>query len=200
VKSPGTRAAPLPPALRREGIIDAALPLLRIHGDDVTTKQIADAAGIAEGTLFRVFSDKEALIVAVVTKVFDTAPSVAQLRSIDIGLPLRDRLRQAVEIIADRLQNVWELMSALRMMGPPSHNPRFRSALPSPEQNDLTPRALVDLIAPDAQNLRVDVSHFARVLRLVTFAGTHPRISDENPLEPDEIVDLLLDGLRANAP
>jgi AcrR family transcriptional regulator len=200
VRSPGTRASPLPPQQRRDGIIDAALPLLRKHGDDVTTKQIAEAAGVAEGTLFRVFPDKESLILAVVTRVFDPAPTVAELQSVDITLPLRERLQQAVEIIADRLHNVWELMSALRMMGPPEHNPRFRDALPSHRHSDLTPQALIDLIAPDTENLRVDVAQFARVMRLVTFAGTHPRISDDNPLKPDEIVDLLLDGLRAHSP
>lgn len=200
MRTPGTRATPLPPQQRRDGIVDAALPLLRLHGDRVTTKQIAEAAGIAEGTLFRVFADKESVILAVVAKVFDTAPTVAELQSIDMGLPLRERLRQAVETITDRLQNVWDLMSALRMVGPPGHNPRFRSALPSEQRSDLTPRALIDLIAPDATDLRVDVEHFTRVLRLVTFAGTHPRISDENPLKPDEIVDLLLEGLRAHAP
>ena len=41
-------------------IVDAALPLLLEHGEMVTTRQIADAAGIAEGTIFRAFADKDA--------------------------------------------------------------------------------------------------------------------------------------------
>jgi len=59
-----TRATALPPDERRSMIVAATLPLLLEHGDRVTTKQIAEAAGIAEGTIFRVFADKDALIAA----------------------------------------------------------------------------------------------------------------------------------------
>ena len=61
-----TRATALPPSERRAEIIAATLPLLLAHGASVTTRQIAEAAGIAEGTIFRVFPDKESLIEAVV--------------------------------------------------------------------------------------------------------------------------------------
>src|SRR3954454_11542389 len=109
MKSVGVRAAPMPPHERRATIIDAALPLLRRHGNDVTTKQIADAAGIAEGTIFRVFPDKDSLITAVIARVFDPAPTIAAMRAIDSTLPLRDRLEAAIDIITARLDRVWEL-------------------------------------------------------------------------------------------
>ena len=54
------------PEARREMIVDAALPLILEHGERVTTRQIADAAGIAEGTIFRAFADKDDVIAAVV--------------------------------------------------------------------------------------------------------------------------------------
>ena len=200
MRKPGTRAAPLPPQQRRAGIIDAALPLLRAHGDDVTTKQIADAAGIAEGTLFRVFPDKEALIMAAVQQVFDPKPTLEEMNRIDLASPLPERMRGAVEIITRRLDAVWELMSALRMMGPPDANPRLRTALPTHQFNDLLPDALSRLLEPDRDQFRVEPAQVARLLRLVTFACTHPRFTDGNPLKPDEVVDLLLDGLRAHSP
>ena len=35
----------------------------------------------------------------------------------------------------------------------------------------------------------------ARLLRLLTFSGTHPMITDGNPLTAEQIVSVLLDGL-----
>ena len=60
------RAAALPPEERRAVIVAATLALLVEHGEMVTTRQIADAVGIAEGTIFRAFPDKDASIAAVV--------------------------------------------------------------------------------------------------------------------------------------
>ena len=197
MRATGTRAAPLPPERRRAVIIDAAIPLLRRHGPTVTTKQIADAAGIAEGTVFRVFDDKEALIKAAVAQVLDQRPTIAALRRIDLDLPLRQRLHAAVEVITARLDAVWELMFAMRMMSQPDQAAR-PTHVAEHTDSDL-PDALTAVIAPDADRLRVTPTQTARLLRLVTFAGSHPRITDSNPLTADEIVDLLLDGLLAPA-
>lgn len=47
------------PEQRREMIVRAALPLVVEYGTSVTTAQIARAAGIGEGTIFRAFGDKD---------------------------------------------------------------------------------------------------------------------------------------------
>lgn len=56
------------PGSRREMIVRAALPLVIEHGSAVTTRQIARAAGIGEGTIFRVFADKDELLEACVSE------------------------------------------------------------------------------------------------------------------------------------
>src|SRR5262245_46697476 len=112
------RAAPLSPEARRASIIAATLPLLRQYGREVTTSQIALAAGVAEGTLFRVFADKEALIGAAVASVFDPAPTEAELTRIDPALSLRDKLIEAAEILNRRISQIWQLISVLRLPAP----------------------------------------------------------------------------------
>ena len=46
-------------------------PLVLAHGSAVTTRQIAEAAEVAEGTIFRVFPDKVSLVEAVVGEAHD---------------------------------------------------------------------------------------------------------------------------------
>src|SRR6476660_5611770 len=110
------RAAALPPSERRAEIVAATLPLLLVHGASVTTRQIAEAAGIAEGTIFRVFPDKESLIAAVVESAFDATSTDAALAGIDPALPLEARLVEAVEILRRRVADLWQLRTALGSM------------------------------------------------------------------------------------
>ncbi len=58
---------------RRKAILDALIPLLVERGGDVTTKEIAQAAGIAEGTIFRVFPDKATLLFAAAQEAINPA-------------------------------------------------------------------------------------------------------------------------------
>ena len=48
------RVPALAPEERRAALIAATIPLLHEHGLEVSTKQIAHAAGVAEGTIFGV--------------------------------------------------------------------------------------------------------------------------------------------------
>ena len=83
VQSRRRRVPALSPDERRATIIAATIPLLRTHGAAVTTKQIAEAAGVAEGTIFGVFPDKASLILAALGTAFDQETVLRQLSAID---------------------------------------------------------------------------------------------------------------------
>jgi AcrR family transcriptional regulator len=176
-----SRAAALPPEQRRALIVEATLPLLLAHGTALTTRQIAEAAGIAEGTIFRVFPDKESLIAAVVDAALDTTTVDAQFDAIDAALPLDERLMAAVEILRRRMADVLQLRAVVGIL----------DQRPSADM-----RALAAVFEPDRASLRRDPVQAAHLLRGLTLAGTHPSLAPEEPLTSEEIVSLLLDGLR----
>jgi len=183
------RARRMPPAERREALIKATLPLVLWHGPGVTTRQIAEAADVAEGTIFRVFDDKEALIRAVTERAFDPAPVLAEIVAVDRALPLPARLVRLVEILQSRLHTVFTLIHALGMKGPPPDGQRPRLA------NDELREAIVELVGDDRSHLRVPPVELADALRMLVFSSTHPLINDGNPLTAEQIVGILLDGL-----
>ncbi len=195
------RAPALPPEQRRTAIIAAATPLLRSRGNDVTTREIAEAAGIAEGTIFRVFPTKQALLDAVVADAFDLTSTLGRVRDIDPAASLEDKVRACAAVLHDRLTSVIELMIALRMMRPTHESPRGAAPWPSRSAPEHRHRhsevldAVAELFAPDAELLSCTPQRAAHLLRLLTFAGSHRLINEQDPLEPDEIANVLLHGI-----
>jgi AcrR family transcriptional regulator len=169
-------------------LIGATRALVAQFGPKITTKQIAEA-GVAEGTIFRVFRDKEELVQAAIGQTLDPTPVMAELLGVDTTLPLRDRLIVVTEIMQRRLIQAFNLMIAMRAYGPPEvrHRPRVPVIM----------NEVVRLLEPDADQFRCPPAEVARVLRLLTFAGSHPLIADGNLMTAEEIVAVVLDGTLA---
>jgi AcrR family transcriptional regulator len=186
------RARPMAPDERREHLVDATLTLLRVHGRAVTSRQIAEEAGVAEGTIFRVFDSKDELVAAAISRAFEPGDVVARIEEIDPDLPLRDRLVTLVAILQQRFRATFVLMQKVGLVGPPRHEHdgpeavAWRARLES---------LLVGVVAGDADRLRVPVDEFVHVLRLLTFAGSHQMIADGRLLTPEQVVDTVLLGL-----
>jgi AcrR family transcriptional regulator len=186
IKRTGGRASALPPDERRAMIIEATLPLLLEHAEMVTTRQIAEAAGIAEGTIFRVFADKDAVIGAVVDAACDTAPMEQALSALDRDAPLEVLLTEAIELLQQRTIEIWRLLSSV---GTRFHD-HARRPMDSP--------ALTALLEAHRTEIALAPDEAARRLRAVTLASTHPMLSDE-PVPPAEIAHQFLHGVGTGA-
>lgn len=179
-----SRAQPLPPEDRKAMIVDVVIPLLIEHGRGVTSRQIADAAGIAEGTIFRAFGDKETLVQAAVEKYLDPEPLRDALRSIDPGLPLEHKVRAIVSLLRERFQNVMRVMAVVGNQRPPIPQERTEFAA-----------IITRILAPEADDLNWPPDRVAHILRLISFSSAFPALNDGIEFSVDELARIALVGV-----
>jgi AcrR family transcriptional regulator len=186
------RVPALAPDDRRAALIAATLPLLRTHGAAVTTRQIAEAAGVAEGTIFGVFPDKASLISAALASAFDQAPVLRALSAIDPESSLRERLRDVVAILVRRLESAVQLMMVARTLPHESAKPVMSMMVEGRQQ---LAEAIAAVIEPDKALLRRSPGTTARLLIALVVSSVRSEINGPEVLTPDDIVTVLLDGL-----
>jgi AcrR family transcriptional regulator len=177
------RASALPPDERRSAIIEATLPLLLENAEMVTTRQIAEASGIAEGTIFRVFADKDAVITAVIDAAVDPAPMEAALGELDADAPLGRVLTEAIAILQRRTIEVWRLMSSV---GSRFHDRVRRPMTDSP--------ALLAIFEAHRNEIAIEPAAAGRYLRALALSTSHPMMT-EDPMPPAQIAALFLHGV-----
>ena len=187
--TPSGRAPALAPEDRREAILDAVAPLLAHHGTALTSKQIAEAAGVAEGTVFRAFGDKDTLIEAAVVRFLQPDALHAALREIDPTLPLIDRLEAIIELFRLRFRGVGKVMSKVAARRPGTAHPQRQ------EYADI----VVGLLAADAHRLGWPSTRVAHLARMLAFSAEFPGMHLDNEFTSRELASVLLHGVAGEA-
>ena len=203
------RAAPMSPEDRRDAIVGAAIPLLRARGAAVTTRELADAACVAEGTLFRVFPDKAALVRAAVERALDPTPVVAQLAGVERELPVRIAVAKVTAILQEHAVGVaslvavsHELLASLGDGAQGTHGPGHPGEHRHGHRHgwadhpiEIVVRSVTDVLQARAEELRLEPAVCARMLVGFVLTVNGRRGGGPRPaLGPHELSALFCDG------
>jgi AcrR family transcriptional regulator len=183
---------------RRKMIVHAVLPLLVEHGAAVTTSQIARAAGIGEGTIFRAFKDKDELFDACTLEALRPDQALDAIAEIPVDQPLEDRLVEAAEALGAHLERMGALMGALRASGrvrrrDGEQGARDRAALKGGRSESMVAirEAMIELFEPEKDRLRLPADQLASLFLALLFGGR--RMPSEAPAMRD-VVGVFLHG------
>ncbi|MFI9756459.1 TetR/AcrR family transcriptional regulator [Streptomyces sp. NPDC051963] len=184
------RAPAMSPEQRREMIIRTAIPLIAEYGAAVTTAKIARAAGIGEGTIFRVFADKDELMQACIAEALSPEHAVRELDAIDVSQPLPDRLAEAAEALQAHMDRMGAILGSLGHRG--GKHPGTVRGAGRAESTTRIRAALAELLEPDKAALRRPPEQIAALFFGLLF--TQPRTEDAPDLTAQELVEVFLHG------
>src|SRR2546421_10806973 len=186
------------PEERRAALIAAPIPLLREQGIRVSTRQIADAAGVAEGTIFGVFPDKATLLRAAILSAFDPERLVAAMTEIAPVTDLRERLVALAGLLRARFTANEPLMVTARAVASdPADAVEFGERLRLSRER--ITEGIAALLEPDRALLRRDPHDAAQLFLMLVMVSVHRAFGAIggalSGVDGHEIVSLLLDGL-----
>jgi AcrR family transcriptional regulator len=187
------------PDQRRRAIIDAVRPLLIEHGERLTTRLIAEAAGVSEGTIFRVFADKDELMHAVAVETLNPADAREQLQAaLADFVDLPTKVRVTADLMLHRSDQVVAVLMAMRKHwmahakddGPPGP-PAFIV-----QSHEALLERLTEVFEPHRAELSVTPERAALLLRTLVLGSRNPGVRPEDRLTADEVAGVLLDGIH----
>lgn len=212
------RATPMSPADRRKAIVAAVIPLVIESGEAPSTREIATAAGIAEGTIFRVFDGLPELMEEVAREALNPRNGRELLVEALVGVDdLTERVRIAADALMRQMHDGMQIMIALRRHlgtrwpGRPgadqvraekartAHRGRHEPPPGPPafvvEANRELVVLLTELFEPHRDQLRFSPEKAALLMRSLVFGARHPGMDQEFQLTADEIATTMVSGV-----
>jgi AcrR family transcriptional regulator len=183
-----------------DDVLRTARALFRARGHGVTTRQVADAAGISEGVLYQRFGSKDDLFFAA---MHPRGPDLeALLGPLEPVADAHTYLRTVVQRMGKYFADVIPL--ALRMMTHPSFDPGAL-ARAQPSGAALLEEGLAERLASLARRRRIATRSRAATARLLVSLAhdwalrgvLSPARRPHRHAELKDMVDLVWEGLRA---
>lgn len=216
----------MPRLERRQALIEATIPLLLVQGAAVSTRQVAEAAGVAEGTIFRAFDSLEDLVHAATLEAIRRDDIADRLRAVgQTHSDLAGTLRELVRLLSDHVRRTrtfielahelhlrpdwradFKLAADRRGSRPPTSS--VRSA-PAPGHDHHAPGpgrfhaavtdAITEAIDRHRDELTTSPGQAASALVSLTFGALHPVAGHPELDDPSAITDLLLHGIAKDS-
>lgn len=171
-------------------IASAAVPLFIEQGASVTTRQIADELGIAEGTIFRAFGDKESLTHAVVEAFFEQVHDTLAPDVISPTLDLEEKLHAIIRLARIRAKGTFAMLSLL--------DPGEARTYMRQRRGGGFAETAAAAFATDIPAMNVSREKLAAILRLLIVAVSAPQLHDGDHLTDDDLVAFVLHGIAGD--
>ena len=189
-----TRAKPLPPDQRRASLIEATRQLILEHGPDVTTRQVAKAAGVAEGTLFRVFPTRRDLIAATIADQLSPERLAALFDATPATATIDETTKACMSTMTKYLTAVgWLMPSPAREGSHDDHKAQIMKQWKA-RVGDITSWMRTRL-APYEAELNIPLDDFVHLVATLSMGYVHNKRSATR-LNPETLARLALDGAR----
>ena len=191
------------PEERRQAIINATLPMLLERGTDVSTREIAHAAGVAEGTIFRAFDTKHDLIRATIHAALMPDAAITQIAGLPEGQALAQRVSAIIEVLRDEIHRTRSLFAHFARPSaesgpvdpPPAPFGGVRPPFNVHENKTRINVAVAAALEPYSGELAVSTMFAANLLSALAFASSFTLTEGEPPISSEELSDVVLHGI-----
>ena len=191
------------PEERRQAIIDATLPMLLERGPEVSTREIAQAACVAEGTIFRVFETKHDLIHATIHAALMPDATIVHIADLPQDQTLTQRISAVIEVLRGEIHRTRSLFAhfARPSAGPDALGPPrapFGGIRPPFNPHDNKTRlnvAVAAALEPYSAELAVSTEFATNLLSALAFASSFTLTEGEPPISSEELSEVVLHGI-----
>lgn len=198
------RAPSLPPDERRASIIEATRRLILDRGAAPTTREVAEAAGIAEGTVFRHFASKDDLVHAALVDALDPTEVCAAIEAVDPCHDLDTRMVELMTVVRSAVRSISGTAASLHAVraasqtsahpGQPGPHPQRHRSDRLTVWNTAVRTSLARCLEPDRSRFTLPLDLVCHLVVTVAATGLRPFETAPGDVDARQLATLLLHG------